>query len=96
MLAVFEAARRQQLHADTDAEERPAPTSDGFLHRGLHGGARAQRAMQSAKAPSPGSTMRSAARIASGVVTTSTSAAMPTWPATCSKARTAERILPAP
>jgi hypothetical protein len=57
---VLLAARRHQLHADADAEERPRLVTHGFSHRLDHAVERVQPLRQSANAPTPGSTTRSA------------------------------------
>jgi len=54
------------LHADADAEERPALRRTVFLQRRHHAGHRVEPRRQSANAPTPGSTTRSARRTASG------------------------------
>ena len=72
MDAVLDAARGHQLHADTDAEERLAALDHLALQASTMPGTPSRPARQSAKAPTPGSTMRSAAATSFGLAVTST------------------------
>ena len=59
-------ARRHQLHADADAEERPALDAHRSSSASRMPGTASRPRLQSAKAPTPGSTIRSAAETISG------------------------------
>ena len=58
--------RRHQLHADADAQEGTARVDDRRSSASAIPSKRQHPARQSAKAPTPGSTIRSASRTASG------------------------------
>ena len=66
-LAMFEAALGHELHADANAEKGLAARDDFFLKRLPHAGHdRLEPVAAIRKAPTPGSTMRSASRTQSG------------------------------
>ena len=66
---IFAAALGHQLHADADAEERPARAAARVsLSASTMPGISSSPRRQSAKAPTPGSTTRSARATSSGIV----------------------------
>src|SRR4051812_25077348 len=93
---VFAAALGQELHADANAEERPALPAHGLGQRSTMPGKASRPRRQSAKAPTPGSTTRSAARTASGSSVTAMASVCPLSRAARSKALAAECRLPEP